>query len=66
MLMIADPQLTDQNSYQQTGLSLLLTQFYSDIYMKYNYKSILSLHAPNSVMFLGDLMDGGRQWDNNT
>jgi hypothetical protein len=61
--MIADPQLTDKNSYRQSGLALYLTQFYSDLYMRWNYKWILARHKPESVIFLGDLMDGGRGWD---
>ena len=61
-IIIADPQLTDHYSYKQSGLSLKLTQFYSDLYMKRNYKRILRKYKPEFCIFAGDLFDGGREW----
>ena len=61
-LIISDPQLTDLYSYKQHGLSLYWTQFYSDVFMKSNYNRLLRYINPDSVIFLGDLMDGGRHW----
>lgn len=60
VLIVADPQLTDFYSYKQSGLLLRLTEFFSDSYMKKSFKSILELN-PQIVIFLGDLMDGGRE-----
>ena len=62
-IIIADPQLTDHYSYKQTGLILKLTEFYSDLYMKRNYKRILRAYKPDFCIFAGDLFDGGREWD---
>ncbi|KAI8911624.1 Metallo-dependent phosphatase-like protein [Gorgonomyces haynaldii] len=65
MLVIADPQLTDPYSYKQTGLLLKLTEFYSDIYMKRNFRVLQQVLKPDGVIFVGDLMDGGREWVDN-
>ncbi|KNC97928.1 uncharacterized protein SPPG_06918 [Spizellomyces punctatus DAOM BR117] len=62
VVVIADPQLTDAYSYSQSGLGLALTQFYSDLYMKRNFKVLQSKLEPDVVVFLGDIMDGGREW----
>ncbi|KAJ2999485.1 hypothetical protein HDV02_002798 [Globomyces sp. JEL0801] len=62
-LVIADPQLTDAYSYKQSrGILLSLTEFYSDIYMKRNFARLQSSLNPSVVIFVGDLMDGGREW----
>ena len=59
--IIADPQLTDSYSYNQSpGILLWLTQFYSDLYMRRAYKQSVLSHNPKAVVFLGDLLDGGR------
>jgi calcineurin-like phosphoesterase family protein len=63
IILIADPQLTDQYSYKQHGLLLKLTEFYSDIYMKRNFKKIITRLDPEVIIFVGDLMDGGREWE---
>lgn len=62
ILIIADPQLTDFYSYKQSGLLLRLTEFFSDFYMKKSFQSVLALD-PLMIIFLGDLMDGGREID---
>ncbi|KAI9013150.1 Metallo-dependent phosphatase-like protein [Gaertneriomyces semiglobifer] len=63
--VIADPQLTDAYSYGQQGTALSITQFYSDLYMKRNFRILQEKHKPDGVIFLGDLMDGGREWSDN-
>ena len=45
---------------------LKLSQFYTDLYMKRNWRFIQKILAPHANVFLGDLMDGGREWDDNT
>jgi len=63
--VIADPQLTDSSSYGQRpgSLGLWLTEFYSDLFMRRAFRSLMRLHEPNKVVFLGDLFDGGRTAD---
>ena len=62
MAIMADPQLTDFYSYsQKNGLLLRLTEFYSDIFMYRAFRySVMRRPYADSVMFLGDLFDGGR------
>lgn len=62
MAVIADPQLTDAYSYHQSGFALHLTQFYSDLYMQRAFAALQTSFQPNGILFLGDLMDGGREW----
>ena len=62
VLIVADPQLTDFYSYKQSdGLLLEATQFISDFYMKKSFSTIIKDSAPDIIVFLGDLMDGGRE-----
>ncbi|KAI9326848.1 Metallo-dependent phosphatase-like protein [Obelidium mucronatum] len=60
--LIGDPQLTDAYSYRQHGLLLWLTQFYSDVFMKRNFKLLNHIYKPDRILILGDIMDGGREW----
>ena len=63
LAIIADPQLTDAYSYKQSpGISLWLTQFYSDLYMRRAFAAMQASFDPQAILFLGDLMDGGREW----
>ncbi|ORX91843.1 Metallo-dependent phosphatase [Basidiobolus meristosporus CBS 931.73] len=63
MALIADPQITDAYSYKQHGLVLRLVEFYTDIYMKRSYRILQSQLEPQVIFYLGDLFDGGREWD---
>ncbi|KAI8814738.1 Metallo-dependent phosphatase-like protein [Cladochytrium replicatum] len=63
VLLITDPQLTDQYSYRQpNGIRLRLTELYSDLYMRKNYALLMAFRRPDAVIVLGDLFDGGREW----
>jgi hypothetical protein len=62
-MLIADPQITDDMSYQQPPLLMSFIKFYSALYMKRNYKHLINTIQPNEIFFLGDLMDNGREWD---
>jgi hypothetical protein len=62
ILIIGDPQLTDKFSYGRTGIIQWLTEFYSDLYMQRNWNKLNRKLKPDAVVFLGDLMDGGREW----
>ncbi|KAF9439023.1 hypothetical protein BGZ76_001475 [Entomortierella beljakovae] len=59
--VIADPQLTDWYSYKQSGLALKLTEFYTDIFMRRSFSRLHRKLQPDAVVFLGDLLDGGRE-----
>ena len=43
-----------------------LTVRYTDLYMRKCFQQIQSTLAPESVFFLGDLFDGGREWSTGT
>ena len=60
--LIADPQLVDENTYERRGIGMWLTKAMTDRYMRRNYR-YLQWHGPGMVIFLGDLMDGGREWE---
>jgi hypothetical protein len=63
MAIVADPQIIDAYSYNQSpGLGLTLTEFYTDIYMVKSFYYLQKLHQPDAILFLGDLFDGGREW----
>ncbi|KAI8322897.1 Metallo-dependent phosphatase [Martensiomyces pterosporus] len=61
--IVADPQIVDHYSYGQTGLLLRTVEFFTDIYMRKSYIFLQAIRRPDIVIFLGDLMDGGREWD---
>ncbi|KAK9450816.1 Metallo-dependent phosphatase-like protein [Limtongia smithiae] len=66
--VIADPQLVDENTYKGRPAPLLaLTEYYVD---KYMHRAWTALHAglgsKDATVFLGDLFDGGREWDHDT
>ncbi|KAI8086710.1 Metallo-dependent phosphatase-like protein [Halteromyces radiatus] len=63
VLLIADPQVTDAYSYDRQGVLLWLTEFYSDLYMQRSYQHVTRQRQPDKIVILGDLMDGGREWD---
>ncbi|KAL4886806.1 hypothetical protein BJY04DRAFT_176590 [Aspergillus karnatakaensis] len=60
---IADPQLVDPHTYpgRPWPLSTLTIKF-TDQYMRRAFSSIQHDFDPDSVVFLGDLFDGGREW----
>ncbi|KAI5366274.1 putative calcineurin-like phosphoesterase domain, ApaH type, metallo-dependent phosphatase [Septoria linicola] len=62
-VFIADPQLVDPHTYPGRPWPLSsLTEYYTDLYMRRNFKLINQVLDPDSVVFLGDLFDGGREW----
>ncbi|KAI9298397.1 Metallo-dependent phosphatase, partial [Neoconidiobolus thromboides FSU 785] len=64
LMLLADPQLTDHFSYKQKdGILLTATMFYSDIFMLKHYSAMLRWRTPDHVYYLGDLFDGGREWE---
>ncbi|OQR88165.1 hypothetical protein ACHHYP_07308 [Achlya hypogyna] len=66
LAVVADPQLTDYYSYgmPRGSWTLALTEFYSDLYMRRNFQQIARMRpAPDGVIVLGDIFDGGRVLD---
>ena len=58
--MIADPQVLDHRSYAERGWFLSwLSQVIVKINMRKNWMAARS-KKPDSVIFLGDMLDGGR------
>lgn len=63
LVFIADPQLVDPHTYPGRPWPLSsLTETYTDLYMTRNFRLINEKLDPDSVVFLGDLFDGGREW----
>ena len=63
MVLIADPQLVDPHTYPGRPWPLSrLTIRYTDLYLRKSFQQIQLTLDPDSVFFLGDLFDGGREW----
>lgn len=62
-MLIADPQMTDDRSYQTNKFLINVSKFYSFLYMKRNYKHLTRLIQPTDIFITGDLMDNGREWE---
>ncbi|KAH8692086.1 putative manganese ion homeostasis [Talaromyces proteolyticus] len=67
IVFIADPQLVDPHTYpgRPWPLSTLTVKF-TDQYMRRAFSLIERQLVPDSVLFLGDLFDGGREWSTAT
>ncbi|ROV94951.1 hypothetical protein VMCG_08341 [Cytospora schulzeri] len=63
LILVADPQLIDHHSYPGRPWPLSsLTVTITDNYMRRSYKQLQEQLHPDTVFFLGDLFDGGREW----
>lgn len=61
---IADPQLVDDYSYpDRPNILNNFIKKISDNYLHRNYRFLQHLLDPDTIMFLGDLFDGGRDWE---
>ncbi|GES79079.1 metallo-dependent phosphatase [Rhizophagus clarus] len=63
--IIADPQIIDDYSYGRTGILQKISEIYPDMYMRKNWINLQHMFDPDAIIFLGDLMDGGRELDDN-
>ncbi|CAG8506492.1 14456_t:CDS:2 [Ambispora leptoticha] len=63
--LIADPQIIDEYSYGRHGILQWFSEFFPDFYMQKNWKILRRQLRPDAIFMLGDLMDGGREWDDN-
>lgn len=60
---VADPQLVDAHTYPDRPWPLsTLTMKHTDQYLRRSFYLIQKVLVPDSVLFLGDLFDGGREW----
>ena len=60
ILLVADPQILDHRSYPERGPYLTyLTRIIVDLNLRKNWRAALR-KKPDAVVFLGDMMDGGR------
>lgn len=63
LAFVADPQLVDPHTYPGRPWPLSsLTVSFTDKYLKRSYKTLQRRFDPDTVYFLGDLFDGGREW----
>jgi len=60
---VADPQLVDPHTYpgRPWPLSTLTVRF-TDLYLSRSFQRIQQDLYPDTIFFLGDLFDGGREW----
>ncbi|KAI9680132.1 MAG: hypothetical protein M1817_005149 [Caeruleum heppii] len=67
LIFVADPQLVDPHTYPGRPWPLsTLTVRYTDLYLRRAY-TLLQRHLhPDTIFFLGDLFDGGREWNTGT
>ena len=59
ILLIADPQILDHRSYDRGALLNYLTRLIVDLNLRKNWRAAMR-KKPDIVVFLGDMMDGGR------
>ncbi|KKA28709.1 hypothetical protein TD95_003790 [Thielaviopsis punctulata] len=63
LVFIADPQLIDPHSYPGRPWPINpLTMTITDNYLRRGYHELQTQLQPDSLFFLGDLFDGGREW----
>ncbi|KAI1076142.1 hypothetical protein F5B20DRAFT_556887 [Whalleya microplaca] len=63
LIFVADPQIIDPHSYPGRPWPLnSLTYLITDNYMRRSYTQLQKVLHPDTVFFLGDLFDGGREW----
>ena len=63
LIFVADPQLVDPHTYPGRPWPLSsLTIYYTDLYLRRSFSLLQGVLAPHTIIFLGDLFDGGREW----
>lgn len=62
--LFADPQIMDAHSYPgRPPFVNEITRIILDHYLARNWKYVQGYLSPDSTFFLGDLFDGGREWE---
>jgi hypothetical protein len=63
LVFLADPQLIDPHTYPGRPWPLsTFTILHTDNYLKRSYIQLQKALHPDTLFFLGDLFDGGREW----
>lgn len=63
LVFVADPQLVDPHTYPDRHWPLsTFTILHTDNYLKRSYIQLQKRLQPDTLFFLGDLFDGGREW----
>ncbi|KAF5676233.1 hypothetical protein FCIRC_7154 [Fusarium circinatum] len=63
LVFVADPQIIDPHSYPGRPWPINpLTVLITDNYLRRGYRAMQRRLQPDSLFFLGDLFDGGREW----
>lgn len=64
IVLIADPQLVDENTYpERPDILNYFVKKLSDNYLHKCYRFMQHYIDPDTIFFLGDLFDGGREWN---
>jgi hypothetical protein len=64
---VADPQLIDPHTYPGRPWPINpLAYKYTDLYLRRTYSRLQTVLYPDTILFLGDLFDGGREWSTRT
>lgn len=67
VVLIADPQIVDPHTYPGRPWPLSsLTEWSTDLYLHRSYRLLQQYLEPDTIFFLGDLFDGGREWATKT
>ncbi|KAL5115312.1 hypothetical protein ACEQ8H_006825 [Pleosporales sp. CAS-2024a] len=67
LVFVADPQLIDPHTYPGRPWPLNpLAYKYTDLYLRRTYSRLQTVLYPDTIFFLGDLFDGGREWSTRT
>ncbi|KAH9873531.1 hypothetical protein IAQ61_004155 [Plenodomus lingam] len=67
LIFIADPQLIDPHTYPDRPWYLnSLAYKYTDLYLRRTFSRFQTILYPDTIFFLGDLFDGGREWSTRT
>lgn len=62
--ILADPQIVDAFSYpKRNRFFFWVTRLIADRYQARSFRQLHSKLKPDAVFFLGDLFDGGREWN---
>lgn len=62
-MLVSDTQLKDAYSYNIIpDVFVRVIEFYSDLYQKRSYRYLEQQLYPQATVFLGNLIEGGRQW----
>lgn len=62
--ILADPQLVDDHTYpKHPRIVEAVLRKMSDFYLHYNYMYLNKELDPDTTIFIGDLFDGGRDWE---